>query len=160
MGRLSCLPSPCELTRAHNAPPSPVALQPAGERAPAAMSWQQSLCREVGDVVARLLGGAVLLCVVSNAVFLVRKGRGRAARLALLPWSAGERRPSSNGEGLSASAERTGERACCQAPTRRSFSPQFYLPSRRSPRSDGRSQAQRSESRQPANCRGSGAGTL
>lgn len=43
-------------------------------------SWQQSLCREVGDVVARLLGGAVLLCVVSNAVFLVRKGRGRAAR--------------------------------------------------------------------------------
>ncbi|XP_039180707.1 transmembrane protein 272 isoform X5 [Crotalus tigris] len=66
------------------------------------MSWQQSLCREVGDVVARLLGGAVLLCVVSNAVFL------------------------------------------------------FYLPSRRSRGSDGRSQARRSESRQPASSREGG----
>ncbi|XP_034286687.1 uncharacterized protein LOC117673428 isoform X2 [Pantherophis guttatus] len=66
------------------------------------MSWQPSLCQEVGDVVARLLGGAVLLCVVSNAIFL------------------------------------------------------FYLPSRRSRGSDGRCQAQRSESRQCADSREGG----
>ncbi|KAM6453518.1 uncharacterized protein PHA67_019359 [Liasis olivaceus] len=72
------------------------------------MSWQQNACQEVGNVVARLLGGAVLLCVASNAVFLFYLPSGRSR-------GSDDRRQAQRSEGRQPASSREGGPAAQRA---------------------------------------------